>query len=116
VAAHHYELGRTGRPQVAPGVVHFSVGGQAATLEPILEQDSQRLFFIFGDHTNRSETYPAGRFLYAALPDADEVVLDFNTAFNPPCAFTEFASCPITPPQNRLSFAVTAGEKRYDAP
>ena len=116
VAAHQYDVGGTGRPQIAPGVAHFSVDGVELALEPVLEEDSQRLFFIFGDLTNATDSYPAGRFLYSDLPAGDEVVLDFNTAFNPPCAFTAFASCPITPPRNRLPLAIRAGEKRYDLP
>jgi uncharacterized protein (DUF1684 family) len=98
-----------------PGRAHFPIDGRPFTLEPVLEEDSGRLFFTFADESNRSETYPAGRFLYASVPTADEVVLDFNMAFNPPCAFTEFATCPITPAHNRLPVAVTAGEKRYRA-
>jgi uncharacterized protein len=82
-------------------------------LEPVLEERSRRLFLIFGDETNRTESYPAGRFLYVDLPANDEVVLDFNTAFNPPCAFTPLASCPVTPAGHRLPVPVPAGEKRW---
>jgi uncharacterized protein (DUF1684 family) len=99
----------------APGAgrAHFELGERLFSLEPVLEQDARRLFFTFADETNHTESYPAGRFLYATPPAGDEVVLDFNMAFNPPCAFTAYATCPITPQQNRLPVAVSAGEKRY---
>jgi uncharacterized protein (DUF1684 family) len=110
---HQYESGMQAERQI-PGAAHFSVAGQSFSLEPVLEEASARLYLIFGDATNRSDTYPAGRFLYAELPSpgSDQVVLDFNMAFNPPCAFTEHAACPITPPRHRLPIAVPAGEKR----
>jgi uncharacterized protein (DUF1684 family) len=110
---HQYESGMQAQRQI-PGAAHFSVGGQSFSLEPVLEEGSGRLYLIFGDATNRSETYPAGRFLYAEVPPAgsEQVVLDFNMAFNPPCAFTEHAACPITPPRHRLPLPVPAGEKR----
>ena len=106
-----FDLGE-GPERTVPGVAHFQLRGQTLSLEPIVEEDSRRLFFVFGDQTNRIDTYPGGRFLYADIPAGDEVVLDFNLAFNPPCAFTEFATCPAIPPGNRLSVAVTAGERR----
>ncbi|HEX9508398.1 MAG TPA: DUF1684 domain-containing protein, partial [Myxococcales bacterium] len=68
----------------------------------------------FGDATNRTETYGAGRFLYADMPRDGKVILDFNQAYNPPCAFSTFATCPLPPRQNRLPVRVEAGEKRYD--
>ena len=110
---HQYDIGGDLERRV-PGLAHFEVGGQALTLEPVLEEGSGRLFVLFGDASNRDETYPAGRFLYAELPAGDEIVLDFNTAFNPPCAFTPFATCPLLQPQNRLPLRIDAGEKRYD--
>lgn len=72
------------------------------------------LFFVFGDLTNKHETYGGGRFLYSAGPDAEgNVILDFNKAINPPCAFTDFATCPTPTKENHLPIAVTAGEKNY---
>jgi uncharacterized protein (DUF1684 family) len=109
---HQYDIG-PGLPRQVPGRAHFEIGGRAFSLEPVLEEGSGRLFFTFADETNRTESYPAGRFLYATPPAGDEVLLDFNMAFNPPCAFTAFATCPVTPAQNRLPVAVPAGEKRY---
>ena len=103
-----------GRPQTyqSLGDAVFEVDGQTGRLQLLLESDGRRLFILFGDATNRDETYGAGRFLYAPLPAAGRVVLDFNKAFNPPCAFTSFASCPMPPAANRLPFRVPAGEKR----
>jgi len=73
------------------------------------------LFFVISDATSGKETYGASRFLYVDWPKegARTIVLDFNRAENPPCAFTPFATCPLPPKENRLPFAVTAGEKNY---
>jgi len=102
------------RPQtfLSPGTAVITHDGKTARVELVYEEDRRRLWLLFADTTNRTETYGAGRFLYAPLPVDGHVVLDFNRAFNPPCAFTSFASCPLPPPANRLPFAVTAGEKR----
>ena len=99
----------------SPGTLHFELNGKAYTLDA-LEEDGQ-LFVIFGDRTNGETTYPSGRFLYAKVPGADGVTeLDFNKAYNPPCAFTPFATCPIPPVQNRLPIAITAGEQQVHLP
>ena len=98
----------------SPGAVVFSIGGREYRLDAVDEEGEEDLFLIFGDRTNGETTYGAGRFLYARRPGADgKTVVDFNKAYNPPCAFTAFATCPLPPPQNRLPIAVTAGEKRY---
>jgi uncharacterized protein len=96
----------------SPGLLKFTVNGKECSLEPVTEDNE--LFIIFGDGSNRDETYKAGRFLYADMPVNGEVVLDFNKAYNPPCAFTPFATCPLPPPQNKLEVEIKAGEKRYD--
>jgi hypothetical protein len=98
----------------SPGTIVFTVNGQEYRLEPVQEPGSDQFFIIFADQTNRTETYGAGRFLYAAPPKDGKVVLDFNRAYNPPCAFSSYATCPLPPPQNRLKLRVEAGEKRYD--
>ncbi|MDE3246019.1 MAG: DUF1684 domain-containing protein [Acidobacteriota bacterium] len=99
---------------LAPGFVRFKLLGKVLTLEPVIEDPkAPELFFIFRDKTSGKTTYPAGRFLYAAMPKDGKVVLDFNRSYNPPCAFTPFATCPLPPPQNRLPIAVKAGEKTY---
>ena len=103
-----------GRPQpyVAPGIAVFEIGNTACRLLPVFESDRKRLFVLFADPTNHDDTYGSGRFLYAPLPELGRIVLDFNKAFNPPCAFTPYAVCPLPPPDNRLPIRVEAGEKR----
>jgi uncharacterized protein (DUF1684 family) len=94
-----------------PGRAVFVVGGRELSLEPTVDGD--RLAFVFRDATAGVETYGAGRFLSAGAPRGGRVVLDFNRAFNPPCAFTPFATCPLPRPENVLPVPVTAGE-RFD--
>lgn len=98
-----------------PGEATFTREGKTYTLLPVLETPgAKELWFIFADRTSGKQTYGAGRFLYADMPGKDgKVVIDFNKAYNPPCAFTPHATCPIAPPENRLDLAVTAGEKKY---
>ncbi|MGH9457456.1 MAG: DUF1684 domain-containing protein [Thermoanaerobaculia bacterium] len=104
-------------PLPSPGALVFEVDGKEYRLDPILEEGSDELFVIFADQTSGKETYPAGRYMYAAVPGPDgTTVLDFNKAYNPPCAFTEFATCPLPPRQNRLDVRIDAGEKVYHAP
>jgi uncharacterized protein len=94
----------------SPGTLAFEIGGKTYELEAYNAGDS--LFVVFADATSGHETYPAGRFLYAGLPDASgRTVLDFNRAHNPPCAYNDFATCPVASPRNRLSVAIEAGEK-----
>ncbi len=95
-----------------PGTAVFSVNGKDYRLTPVLEEGIPQLFFVFADETNRTDTYGAGRFLYTDQPKDGYVVLDFNRAYNPPCAFSPFATCPLPPRQNRLALRVEAGEKR----
>lgn len=97
----------------SPGTAVFSWNGAEYRLDPVVEPGSDKLFFVFADATNRTETYGAGRFLYADMPRDGKVTLDFNRAYNPPCAFSAFATCPLPPRQNRLPVRVEAGEKRY---
>ena len=98
----------------SPGYLTFKLGGKAVRIDPVLEDpDAHELFIIFKDQTSGDTTYGAGRFLYAEKPVHGKVVLDFNQAYNPPCAFTKFATCPLPPPQNRLALRVEAGEMKY---
>jgi uncharacterized protein (DUF1684 family) len=98
----------------SPGYAEFTLQGRPLRLSPVLEDpEATELFFIFRDQTGGKETYPAGRFLYAPLPSAGTLVIDFNKAYNPPCAFTRFATCPLPPKDNRLDVRVAAGEKDY---
>lgn len=99
----------------------FEVAGQTVTLLPMSVSDKE-VFFVFRDRTSGKETYGAGRFLKAKPPVKDEndtstvnrkIRLNFNFSYNPPCAFTAFATCPLPPPENWFPFAVVAGEKKY---
>lgn len=97
--------------QFSPGKLHFTISGNSYTLDALTEDD--KLFIVFGDATSGKSTYPAGRFLYATMPGEDGItVLDFNKSFNPPCAFTPYATCPLPPKENLLSIAILAGEKK----
>jgi uncharacterized protein (DUF1684 family) len=105
-------LGQT-LQQRSVGTLVFDYQGKTYRLDA-LDEGNDEFFIIFGDETNARETYGAGRYLYVPLPDSSgKVILDFNKAYNPPCAFTEFATCPLPPKQNVLPFAVRAGEKNY---
>ena len=119
--AHKLEMGSvigTIESVDVPGKAVFQRDGHSFELLPYQEEPGGELFFVLADRTSGKETYGAARFLYAALPaggldQPGKVVLDFNKAYNPPCAFTPFATCPLAPPENRLDVAVTAGEKKY---
>lgn len=94
------------------GELSFRLQDKYFTLLPVKE--GNEFFIIFADKTNGKETYGAGRFVYASLPDSNgNVVIDFNKAYNPPCAFTSFATCPLPPKENYLDIRITAGEKKY---
>jgi uncharacterized protein (DUF1684 family) len=96
----------------SPGEVDFELAGQHHRLIAFNDESPDELFLVFTDLTAGSETYAACRFLSADFPhDHGEVVLDFNRATNPPCAYTEFATCPLPPPSNHLSIRVLAGER-----
>jgi len=105
-------LGQTSAMPV-PGKAVFTRDGKTYELLPVLEGAGEPLFFIIADETSGNETYAASRFLYADAPKDGKVILDFNRAQNPPCAFTPFATCPLPPKENRLPIRVTAGEKVY---
>jgi uncharacterized protein len=101
-------------PMESPGYVTFTLNGKSYRLEPVYETEKRDdLFFIFKDLTSGKETYPAGRFLHTPLPKNGIVDLDFNKAYNPPCAFTAFATCPLPTKQNQLAVAIRAGELNY---
>lgn len=99
--------------QANPGVVVFERDGRTFRLE-VIGDSGRGLSLMFADRTNGKGSYPSGRFLTTGLPDANgEVVIDFNRTYTPPCAFSEFGTCLLPPPENRLDLAVTAGEKTY---
>jgi len=96
-----------------PGALVFTVGGEEVRLEPTGDP-AEGLFLVFGDGTNGKETYGGGRFLSVPPPTADgTAVVDFNLAYNPPCVFSPYATCPLPPRQNRLTARIEAGEKMY---
>jgi len=98
----------------APGLVKLTIDGKDVTMEPVIEDPKDpSLWFIFKDGTSNKETYGGGRFLYADMPKDGKVVVDFNQAYNPPCAFTPYATCPLPPRQNWLPVRVEAGEKTF---
>jgi len=100
------------------GVTHqavFEVADQKVVLLP-MSVGEKEVFFIFRDRTSGRETYGAGRFLKADTPHDGTITLDFNRAYNPPCAFTAFATCPLPPAENWLPFAIPAGEKKWLKP
>jgi uncharacterized protein (DUF1684 family) len=103
-------LGQT-ENEPSPGYATFRLKDREYRLDPVLENN--QLFFIFRDQTSGKTTYGAGRFLYSEMPKEGKVVLDFNKAYNPPCAFTPYATCPLPPAQNRLNVAIEAGELKY---
>lgn len=90
----------------------FDAAGVHVELLP-MSVGEREVFFVFRDRTSGRDTYGAGRFLKARPPADGKIRLDFNFAFNPPCAFTSFATCPLPPPENWLPFAVEAGEKKW---
>jgi uncharacterized protein (DUF1684 family) len=101
---------------MCPGALVFQKDGQTYRIEPIA-QEGDELSIVFGDATSGHETYGGGRELYCQMPGPDgHTVLDFNKAYNPPCVFTKFATCPLPTPSNVLPFKVEAGEKMYVAP
>lgn len=99
----------------SPGAVAFEVNGKTYRLDAITEKGIPQYFMIFADDTRGRETYGAGRYVYVDPPDANNrVVIDFNKAYSPPCAFTNYATCPLPPQQNILPVAIEAGEKFKD--
>jgi uncharacterized protein (DUF1684 family) len=94
------------------GVVEFTLHGQTVRMRPMTTRPN-RFFFVFRDATSGSETYEAARFLYSDLRPDGTTVLDFNAAYNPPCAFNPYTTCPLPLPENRLKLPILAGEKAY---
>jgi uncharacterized protein (DUF1684 family) len=97
------------------GMVEFTLDGQTVRMRPMTTRPG-RLFFVFRDGTSGNETYETARFLYSDLRSDGTTVLDFNQAYNPPCAFNPFTTCPLPPQENRLTLRILAGEKDYAGP
>jgi len=109
-------LGQVSPTQVL-GTFEFERGNSIYRLVGLGDESSDSVWFIFADRTNGHGTYAAGRFLYSeGLPQEGRLVVDFNKAYNPPCAFNEFSTCPLPPQENRLDLAVTSGEKDVHGP
>jgi hypothetical protein len=101
---------------VSPGALVFTKDGQEIRLDAVLDgADATDLFVMFADGTSGHDTYGAGRFLHVPFATDGKTVVDFNKAYNPPCAFNDFATCPLPPYQNRVKLKITAGEKKYVA-
>ena len=100
-------------PILSPGHVVFTLDGVEHRLLALDDTGDGRLFLVFGDKTNGRETYGGGRFLYTDPPQGGRVELDFNRAYNPPCVFTPYATCPLPPRENRLPMRIEAGEKSF---
>jgi len=97
----------------SPGAVVFEADGKIFRMDA-LDAGGSRIWFVFADETSGEETYGAGRFLYTDKPDSvGKVILDFNKAYNPPCVFSKFATCPLPPKDNYLKLRITAGEKMW---
>jgi uncharacterized protein (DUF1684 family) len=92
------------------GQVEFKIGGKPCSLEAF-EGGEESISFIFKDASVIDQTYPAGRFLVAPLLEDDRLILDFNRAYNPPCAFSEYTTCPLPPQENVLEVRIDAGER-----
>lgn len=101
-------------PFTVPGHVSLTIGGKTANMEAW--KSGERLWFVFRDLTSADTTYPSARFLYTDAPGPDgKVVMDFNRAQNPPCAYNPWTTCPLPPSSNKLAVRIEAGEKRYHA-
>lgn len=95
----------------SPGRVEFTINGELLSLDAF--EANSGLFLMFTDLTGRDDTYQSGRYMIIDFPDEDNrTVIDFNMAYNPPCAFSPHTKCQLPPPQNRLDVAVPGGEKR----
>ncbi|MBK8070011.1 MAG: DUF1684 domain-containing protein [Rhodanobacteraceae bacterium] len=96
-----------------PGRIVFEREGKTHSIEALVEEGTEQYFLIIADRSSGKETYGMARYLYAGPPEGDRIVVDFNKAYNPPCAFTAYATCPMPPEGNRLDLYVSAGEKKY---
>ncbi len=104
-------------PSPVFGRFEFKLGGNTYSMVAVVDEGSESLEFIFADRSNGHDTYGAGRFVPSeGMPENGRLVVDFNKAYNPPCAFNDYSTCPIPPQENRLNLTVTSGEKDFHAP
>lgn len=101
------------QPVVSPGDVVFGLDGRELRLQSLQGGDAGELWLVFGDATNGTETYGGGRFLYTPPVEDGNVIVDFNLAYNPPCVFSPYATCPLPWPANRLPIRIDAGERNF---
>lgn len=102
-------------PNPSPGKLYFEIDGQMHTLSPLGEAGDANYFIIFGDASNGRSTYGAGRFLVIPAVDKNnQTIIDFNKAYNMPCVFSPYATCPLPPEENLLSVSIEAGERSYE--
>lgn len=99
---------------ISPGTLKFFWDGREYEFIAFDDEERGTYFLVFGDETNGAGTYDGGRFLDFKVEPSNKVVLNFNRAYNPPCAFTDYATCPLPPPQNRFAFRIESGEKKYN--
>lgn len=100
--------------EASPGDLVFELDGESYRLQALAGGEAGELWLVFADATNGGETYAGGRFLYTDAPDAHGFVeLDFNRAYNPPCVFSPYATCPLPWPENRLPIRIEAGERTF---
>lgn len=96
------------------GTFEFERDGKTHSIVGLGTEESENVWFIFADHTNGHGTYGAGRFLYSdAMPADGRLTVDFNKAYNPPCVFNPYSTCPLPPQRNRMDLMVTAGERDF---
>ena len=104
-------------PSPVFGRFEFEHGGNTYSMVAVADEESESLEFIFADRSNGHDTYGAGRFVHSdGMPENGRLVVDFNKAYNPPCAFNDYSTCPLPPQENRLNLTVTSGEKDFHAP
>jgi uncharacterized protein (DUF1684 family) len=104
-------------PSPVVGRFEFERGGNTYSMVAVVDEGSESLEFIFADRSNGHDTYGAGRFVPSeGMPENGRLIVDFNKAYNPPCAFNDYSTCPIPPQENRLNLTVTSGEKDFHAP
>lgn len=102
-------------PNATPGILHFEINGHKLSLTPLADPGDENYFVIFGDKTNGITTYGAGRFLVVpAVNESGKTYIDFNQAYNMPCAFSPWATCPLPPEENVLDISIEAGELAYE--
>ncbi|EKB49739.1 DUF1684 domain-containing protein [Cecembia lonarensis] len=106
-------IGQTS-PNLSPGYIEFQWEGESYRIDALGNEGDKELFLIFADETSGVETYGGGRYMYVKRPDASgKIILDFNKAYNPPCVYTPYATCPLPPRQNILNLAIRSGHKNY---